>query len=169
MARPRINVRNKDENHQKWGKLVKTWSTGRDYVRHVITDDAPFPKDDQWTKEFPEPKTFAELVAQCRAVGVELYFDDGASNPDVQGTETDITLKVVRFDSNTMVLRLPPADKIKESEERLVKPGEIYKVPMFYDRIYGAQDGPGETTASKVDKAKLHAERVGEYTINTCG
>jgi hypothetical protein len=46
--------------------------------------------------------------------------------------------------------------------------GPPYPLPLFYERIHGTKPLPEQTT-SPSQKAKLHAERVGEYTINTCG
>jgi|ERR1043165_284611 hypothetical protein len=163
----RINVRNTPGNHLKWGKLVKTWATGRDYVNHPISDQDPFPPDNPpQAIDNPRPTTFAQLVSQCKAIDCELYFDDGVNDQDVQGNEP-ITLEVIQRDSNTMILRLPPPDKIKESELRLLQPGETYTLPQFYERIHETLPKPEQTTTPS-QKATLHAERVGEYTINTC-
>ena len=72
MTFPRINVRNARDNHERWGKLVKTWSTGKNYVRHVITEAAPFPTTVEANPEFPKPTSFREFVTQAQAAGVEL-------------------------------------------------------------------------------------------------
>jgi hypothetical protein len=163
MAFPRINVRDVPHNHENWGKLVKTWATGKNYVRHKITPAAPFPTAPEIPPEFPKPTKFPEFVAQCQAAGVQLFFDDGKDNNDVTGKEPlDFVLVDVKPD--TVVVRVPSGDKIQESEDRLMKDGATYPLPDFYDRTYGGDPKP----ASSVEKATLHAERVGEYTINTC-
>jgi hypothetical protein len=167
MTFPRINVRNAPHNHEKWGRLVKTWSTGMNYVRHLITDDAPFPTTVENPPEFPHPKTFREFVAQCQAAEVELFFDDGIDDRDVTGKET-MGLQFIVVPADTAVVRLPPSDKIKESEDRLLKKFASYRLPGFYERIHGTLPKP-EQTSTPSQKAVLHAERVGEYTINTCG
>jgi hypothetical protein len=165
MTRPRINVKDIPPNHVNWGKLVKTWSTGMNYVRHKITDAAPFPTTLDVPPEFPRPTTFAEFVGQCQLAGVELFFDDGVQDLDVTGTENDMSFKLVEVPSNTAVVRVPPSDKIKESETRLLAGG--YKLPNFYQRIHETDVKPTQVdTPSK--RAVLHAERIGEYTINTC-
>jgi hypothetical protein len=74
---------------------------------------------------------------------------------------------LVQVSSDTAVLRLPAKEKIEESEERLLNQGEKYTLPGFYERIFGTVPKDSET-ASRERKAVLHAERVGEYTINTC-
>ena len=167
MAYPRINVRNIPGNHENWGKLVKTWSTGRNYVRHVITDKDPFPTTVEPKPEFPRPRTFAQFVAQAQAAGVQLFFDDGVQNLDVTGSEK-MNFEMVAVPPDTAYVKLPQADKITESETRLLNSGASYPLPGFYKRIHGTDPLPGETS-SPTQKAKLHAERVGEYTINTCG
>lgn len=164
MAYPRINVR--PGGHLNWGKLVKTWASGRDYVGHVITNDSPFPADNELAPNNPKPTDFAQLVTQCQQFGVQLYFDDGVNNEDVQGSEK-IELHVVPLHPDTMILRLPMDDKLKESEARLLKAGETYKLPGFYARIHETPAKDSQT-GSPSQKATLHAERVGEYTINTC-
>ena len=167
MTFPRINVRNKPHNHEKWGKLVKTWSTGMNYVRHPISNDAPFPTTVENPPEFPQPSSFREFVAQCQAAGVELFFDDRINDLDVTGKE-EMGLQIIVVPPDTAVVRLPPSDKIKESEDRLLNSLATYPLPGFYERIFETPPKPGQTS-SPTQKAILHAERVGEYTINTCG
>lgn len=166
MTFPRINVRNIPRNHEKWGKLVKTWSTGKNYVGHLITDDAPFPTTVETAPEFPRPRSFSEFVAQAQAAGVELFFDDGVNNPDVTGRE-EIGFQIIEVSPDTHCVKLPASDKIAESEDRLRR-GAFYTLPDFYERIHGTLPLPAQTS-SQSQKAVLHAERVGEYTINTCG
>lgn len=163
---PRINVR--PGGHENWGKLVKTWSTGKNYVRHVITDEDPFPTDVDPKVEFPRPKTFSDFVAQTRLAGVQLFFDDGGEGTNVTGYE-NLEFEMLDVPIGTAYVKLPQKDKILESEDRLRKSSGPYPfIAPFYDRIEG---GPplAEETSSPSQKAKLHAERVGEYTINTCG
>lgn len=167
MTFSRINVRNTRGNHERWGKLVKTWSTGKNYVEHLITDAAPFPTTVETDPRFPKPGTFREFVAQAQAAGVELFFDDGVNNPDVTGRE-DIGFEIVDVSPDTHCVKLPPKDKIVASEDRLMTQGVSYTLPRFYERIHGTLPLPGQTS-TRSQKAALHAERVGEYTINTCG
>jgi len=114
MTFPRINVRNNPGNHERWGKLVKTWSTGKNYVDHLITDAASFPTTVETEPKFPKPGTFPEFVAQAQAAGVELFFDEGlngVTGPDVTGGEA-IGFKIVEVSSDTHCVKLPPEDKI---------------------------------------------------------
>jgi len=167
MTYPRINVRDIPHNHETWGKLVKTWATGMNYVRHQISDTIPFPTTVENPPEFPKPTSFPEFVAQCQAAGVQLFFDDGVNNPDVTGKEA-MGLQIIVVPPDTAVVRLPPSDKIKESEARLLNVFATYPLPGFYERIHGTKPLPAQTGLPS-QKAVLHAERVGEYTINTCG
>jgi hypothetical protein len=95
MTFPRINVRNEPHNHEKWGKLVKTWATGMNYVRHPISDAAPFPTTVEDPPEFRRPTSFREFVAQCQAAEVQLFFDDGIDDRDVTGNEAMDLLVIV--------------------------------------------------------------------------
>lgn len=168
MAYPRINVRGIPGNHENWGKLVKTWATGKNYVRHVITDADPFPTTVEAKPEFPKPTSFRDFVAQAQAAGVQLFFDDGINDLDVTGRE-DMKFEIIEVPVDTAYVKLPQADKIAESEARLQSAAMVsYRLALFYKRIHGMEPLPSETT-SPSQKAKLHAERVGEYTINTCG
>lgn len=166
MAYPRINVRNIPGNHENWGKLVKTWSTGKNYVRHVITDKDPFPTDVDPKAEFPRPTNFRDFVLQAQAADVQLFFDDGKENADVTGDEK-LDFVMIDVPLTTHYVKLPHRDRIIESEARQLA-GPPYPLPLFYERIHGTKPLPGETS-SPSQKARLHAERVGEYTINTCG
>ncbi|WP_441238932.1 hypothetical protein [Bradyrhizobium sp. 930_D9_N1_4] len=165
---PRINVRNTDGNHERWGKLVKTWATGKNYVRHVITEDRPYPTEVELTPEFPKPTTFRIFVDQARLAGVALFFDDGVKNPDVTGDE-DLLFAMYDVPPGTAYVKLPQNEKILESEDRLRSSSLPYPfLADFYERIHGTAALPSKTS-SQSQKAILHAERVGEYTINTCG
>ena len=54
-----------------------------------------------------------------------------------------------------------------ENSEQLIIAGSDYELPEFYERIFGGKVKPGEV-ATALQRIRLHAERVGEYTINTC-
>ena len=44
-------------SYEQWGKLVKTWATGKDYVKNG--------------QKYPKPSSIAELKQQCAWVGVD--------------------------------------------------------------------------------------------------
>jgi hypothetical protein len=162
MSRPRINV----TDHVVWGRLVKTWATGKNYIDHVVSNEAPVPTTVEKPPKFPKPNSFEDFVAQCKAVGVGLFFDDRVNNLPVQGNE-GMGFLLLQANSDTAVLRLPAKDKIEESEDRFLNQGEKYTLPPFYTRVFGTVPKDSETDSNE-RKAVLHAERVGEYTINTC-
>ena len=62
---------------------------------------------------------------------------------------------------DTIVVRLPPAFAIADSEEKLSKPGATYPLPPFYKRLFNGMD----PVIPEADKFKVHAERIGDYTI----
>ena len=163
MSRPRINV----ADNAAWGKLVKTWATGKNYVRHVPTAAKPFPTEVENPPEFPKPTSFKDFVQQCKKVNVGLFFQDGNLNPPV-GENEDMGFVLLQVSSDTSVLRLPAKEKIEESEQFLLN--NPYTIPQFYKDQFRDSDGnlvpPKDLLVQ--DRAVLHAQRVGEYTINTC-
>ena len=160
MAYPKINVR----DNEAWGKLVKTWATGRNYVDHHVTEEHPVPTSVESTPTYPKPTSFAEFAVQATRARVGLFFEDDDQTP-VLGDEP-IGFVVLQADSDTSLLKLPAKDKIEASEQDIMD-GEQYALPQFYSRVFGRDVDPAQVR-TKVQRLRLHAERVGEYTINTC-
>ncbi len=160
MAFPKINVR----DNEAWGKLVKTWATGKNYVDHVATEHHPVPTKMESPPRYPKPTSFADFVMQTKHAKVGLFFEDDRDSP-VEGTEA-VGFVLLQADSDTSVLKLPARDKIEESEKDIIG-GEQYELPHFYSRIFGRDVEPAEVKTT-LQRMTLHAERVGEYTINTC-
>ncbi len=77
MPRARINV----TNHQNWGRLVKTWATGRNYVDHQPSEDTPNPSLVEGPLKYPKPTSFEDFVGQCKKAQVGLFFQDDVDNP----------------------------------------------------------------------------------------
>ena len=162
MAVPRINV----TDSEAWGKLVKTWATGKNYVDHPATDVEPVPTEEEIPPKYPKPTSFPDFVAQTVRAKVGLVFEDGQDTP-VRGDEA-IGFVLLQATSDTSVLRLPAKEKIEESESKLLG-GERYLLPSFYERIFDRPAGiVDEQVKTALQIMQLHAERVGEYTINTC-
>jgi len=158
MPHPRINV----SDNRIWGLLVKTWATGKNYVRHTPTAAQPFPTAVEVPPEFPKPTSFKDMVTQCTKAGVTLVFEDGNLRPPISPDEP-MGFVLVQVTSDTSVLRLPAKEKIEESETFLTN--NDYVLPQFYKDLFHA---PLPTNLTLPQKAVLHAQRVGEYTINTC-
>ncbi len=121
-----------------WGKLVKSWATGRSYFQ----PDAAAP---------PIPQTIAELKTQCQNVGVTIDID-----PSIKG------LAVMRYSEETMTLRLPPKALIERSEQLLAD--SDYPLADFYGTFFTVTGGP----ANKDQMMNFHHCRIGEYTVNSC-
>lgn len=49
-------------------------------------------------------------------------------------------------------------------EELLQQPGKSYPIPDFYKRIFSGVD----PIIPEKDTMKVHAERIGDYTISLC-
>ena len=160
MSHPRINV----NDSFAWGKLIKTWATGKNYVDHVATETHPIPTKVQIPPIYPKPSSFKELAQQAISAKVGLYFEDKDETP-VTGDEK-LGFLLVQATLETYVLRLPAKDAIERSEKQLLA-GEVYELPDFYDRVFEAHVKPTEVKTG-LQRMQFHAERVGEYTINTC-
>jgi hypothetical protein len=131
------------ENYMRWGKLIKTWATGRSY----FVDDSPSITIDQ----LPIPRTIEELKAQIALVGAGVVVP-----PDVTG------LAVIQYSPDTLVIRLPPKERVEAKEAELGSEAGVYPFPDFYRPSIGQ-------TLSVEQKLNLHACRIGDYTISLCG
>jgi hypothetical protein len=163
MGRQKITIGPND--YPTWGKLVKTWATGRNYVDHNMTETDPVPTTQEMPPKYPKPRSFSEFWAQCAQAGIGLVFDDGNNTP-VPQTE-GIGLVVIQGDADVFLLRLPPQEILLDHEGRFLA-AATYAFPKFYTDLYG---GPPQQSQmdTKVKRMTIHAERVGEYTLNTCG
>ncbi len=81
-----------------WGKLVKSWATGRNYV---VPDGAPF----------PIPRTLDELLAIAKSIDLAITFPDGM-----------VGLAVIQYSPQTAVIKLPPKAMVEDTEARLREP-----------------------------------------------
>lgn len=169
---PRINV----DNHAAWGKLVKSWATGRDYVTFTPTEAKPVPDEPGAGAPvpFPKPSSFKDLVKACLVQNVGLHFVATATAPKTFCKVDDaIGFVLLQGTSETSILRLPAKEKIHESEAALNGSGGNapldYAVPKFYGEAFSTTATAAELRPmNKVQKMEFHAKRVGEYTINTC-
>jgi|SRR6185437_6579956 hypothetical protein len=163
MGRQKITIGPND--FPTWGKLVKTWATGKNYVNHNMTETDPVPTTQEMPPKFPKPRSFPEFWDQCRDAGIGLIFDDGNNTPVPR--DEGVGLIVLQGDSDVFVLRVPPQETLLEHEARFL--GSVaYQFPPHYQRIFGGPPLPTQMD-TKVKRMTIHAERVGEYTLNTCG
>jgi hypothetical protein len=124
-----------------WGKLVKSWATGTNY----IVSDRPAP---------PIPRTLDELQAQARDVGLQVSFPDGM-----------VGLEIVQYSGQTAVIKLPPKSMVEETEAEFEAADALYPMPRFYEDFF---HGP-LPKMSKAELLDLHAARIGDYSIRNCG
>jgi hypothetical protein len=110
----------------------------------------------KWAKgEAPRPSTVDELVQQCTDAGVTIdiprrYF----ANP----------VQFAQADENTVLIRLPPDKLVRDSEERLMQADMTYALPPFYKRIFQNVN----PVIPQNEKLKVHAERIGDYSMSAC-
>jgi hypothetical protein len=126
-------------NLDRWGNLVKTWATGV----NKLGDG----------NQYPVPRTFTEFKAQL------VMADVGATIPSYI---TSVTF--IQNEKETLLVRLPPKELVEDSENTL-NTGGAYDIPPFYatDIFNGAQ--PQIPPANKM---RVHAMRVGDYTMSNC-
>ncbi len=106
----------------------------------------------KWAKnEVTPPANLAELLAQCAAANVGMMMPPYVND-----------LHVVQKPKNVFVLRLPPGDLIKESEEAL-KAGGPYPIPPFYNARYHT-----DLQIPKEEMLDFHSQRTGDYVIRLC-
>lgn len=129
-------VRIKD--FEKWGMLVKTWATGRNYF-----EDG---------NQYPVPLSLSEFNAQLKMAGVEALIPDRIK-----------AVQFVQANLETLLIRLPPGEAIRDSEKQF-EYGGSYFLPAFYSRVFGGHP----PYIPDADKLKFHAERIGDYTISNC-
>jgi hypothetical protein len=118
---------------------VKTWATGNNYLE----DDNAYPIPDT-VDEFKEQLAKAQVFATV---------------PD-----RFKKIKFVAQDQDTIVVRLPPKMMIADSEALLNEPGATYPLPPFYKRLFNGMD----PVIPEDEKFRVHAERIGDYTISAC-
>ena len=103
-----------------WGRLLKTWVTGKDYFGNG--------------KTYPRPETLEELKAQLADCGA-------GSVPDwVVGFE------LVDWDEKKLSIELPPVEVILNGEA-ILRSGKQYPLPAFYRTSGGELVSPDNPTA----------------------
>ena len=185
-------------NIDQWGRLVKSWATHLDYISQDYDKQPPRTDwvNQSWPGEqgrTPGPATVpdhdasgtpaawclppmspitaqradgtnvtinavaipaADFVSKVTAAGVLI-----AKMPAQYGS-----VVIVQGSHDVMVLRLPPKDTLQSSEDDLLN-GNPYTVAPFYSDLFGCAP---TLPVTDPDIMKLHANRIGEYTLNTC-
>jgi hypothetical protein len=94
----------------EWGKLVKSWATGRSYFH----PGQPAP---------PIPQTLEELKQQCKDFDIVIEIP-----------ETITGLAFLQYSAETLSVRLPPKSLIDQSEAILEVAN--YELPAFYEAFF---------------------------------
>jgi len=130
-------------NDVLWGKLVKSWATGNNYV-----DPSP------GAPPIPIPRTLDELLATAYRIGLTITFPDGM-----------VGLAVIQYSPQTVVIKLPPKAMVEETEAKLREPNAKYPMPQFYADFWRVPFPP----LLPDQLLNLHAARIGDYSIRNCG
>ena len=134
----------KTNDDVKWGKLVKSWATGKNY----IDPSKPAPV---------LPRTLDDLKDQCAAVGL---------NVTIPAMHTGLV--VVQSSKEILMIKLPSKALVEATEAEFEANGAAYPVPKFYDDFY-AQFGAPLNLPNKNALLDFHAARIGDYSIRMCG
>jgi len=196
-------------NLDQWGRLVKSWATGLNYVDTDYADQPPrtfwvnktWPGEDKRSpgpatvdnkdaKGKPLPWCLPEMQPFCVSMWHRAPADEWAlTAKDTKVTATAVAMSsadfkamigqagvdfslpsqcenvvVVRGDDKTMVLKIPAKGELESVEDDLIK-GVAYSLPSYYAALYG---GPARVPASQAGLMWLHANRMGEYSLNNC-
>lgn len=115
-------ARVKIKNFEKWGKLIKTWATGTDYLH-----DGNF---------YPVPRSRAEFREQMN--------DSGAGDiPD-----EILSVQFVQTSKETLLVLLPRKEDIESVEQDLAN--GPYKLPEFYAEACGTPLNVTDTLDGKM-------------------
>jgi hypothetical protein len=126
----------------KWGLLVKSWATGKNYV-------AP------GQPPIPLPHTYEEFKELCNnRLGLGLQLPDWMN-----------AIVFVQPSRSALTIRLPPKEIVEENEREFEQGGLRYEIPAFYDHFYHSELDVGDTLAAKLE---FHALRIGDYSISMC-
>lgn len=132
------NVKISPATEVLWGRLVKTWATGKSNFPTTSID------------KLPVPRTLDELKAQCTLVGVEIT---------VPAKFTGFA--VIQHGPETLALRLP-AKAMVEAAEADLDQGLPYALPHFYE-VYC-----GPLNVQPNQRKDFQACRIGDYSIASC-
>jgi hypothetical protein len=104
------------------------------------------------------PTSLQEFKDQCAAANV------GASVPDYV-----TAFQLVQAPSeSTLLLRIPPRKFLEDSEAAL-NAGASYTIPDFYGDLFKPAGAPTpKPNIPAASNMKVHALRIGDYTMSAC-
>lgn len=132
------------------GNLVKGWILDRDLLKK------PDPANPSQNLCFPRPVSSTDPAAIEALRQQFLAAGTGYVIP-----ETVTELVVVQSTATRFVLKLPDAEAVRASENRLEETAWV--IPDFYDTALGQEGVP-----SLEEKLTLDAQRIGDYMIANC-
>jgi hypothetical protein len=126
-------------NLERFGKLVKTWATGKNYL--ADGNEYDLPRDlDEFRRQNAEAQTGAHIPDWAKKV------------------------RFVACEPDEIIIRIPPKREVEEAEKRLNEPGGAYPLPEPYKEIFGGVD----PVIAKEKLLDFHAVRIGDYTSSFC-
>lgn len=134
---------------ENWGTLVKTWVTG--------TNSIPASKDSLKPLGAMTKEQFQSVLSNA---GVTMTIPDKVT-----------TFVFVQDDESTVIVRVPSkkvVEGIQGQLEALAKAGAEapYPLPTFYTENWPPLV---QHNLNMDELLTMHCQRIGEYTINTCG
>jgi hypothetical protein len=175
-----------DPDSLTWGQLVKSWATGNDYINTPSGQQPPtqpIPANAPWALDPLQPVSFTTTVGgnavTKKIPGVLAMTPDeltkklaGAGVSPMNYPPGVVDVLIIQGDETTMILRLPPKSVLQDSEKKILA-GEDYPTPTFYDALYSPPDGPvAHATPPRMphvdELMRLHANRIGDYTMGLC-
>ncbi len=101
-----------------------------------------------WSKDADSrPKTLEEFVTQTK----------GIIDPLPSYIKA---LQFVQGDKEVLLVRLPPAELVADTEASIKDPNALYPLPSFYEERFAGGNDPGHQA--------FFERRVGDYTIAHC-
>ena len=127
---------------EKWGRLVKSWATGKN---QIDPDQDPI----------PVPVTLDELRDTCALYDIVLTIPARVTNEMIDW-------HVATVDS--LSIRLPPKQLVEEFEEAL-RDGDEYFLQEFYSIAFS---GAPLSLPTPDDRSTFQANRIGDYSVGMC-
>jgi len=155
----------------------KSWNNPDKPAPHTVTDTTHEGNAKPWCLppmsgvSIPRPDNTTVTLPGAVALTVD-EFKQRVTDAGVEITQMPAQYKhviVLQGNVDTMVLRLPPKDTLQGSEDDLLN-GHPYAISAFYYALWG---GLPPTSMPKCPPnhdgvMQLHANRIGEYTLNNC-
>jgi hypothetical protein len=152
----------------------KTWPTerGRTPAPATISDTNPDGTPKPWTLPKGGPVNVPDADGGTVALPftVAMTVKQFKARVDIAGVsitnfpEQYEHVVIVQGSHDTMVMRLPPEEMLQSSEDDLLN-GVAYAMRPFYWALFGTQP---DMPTKQAGIMELHANRIGEYTLNNC-